>query len=107
MVRLEYAYGVCPKCKVNNYLRYIIHNDGLVHKPYEIKCLNCNSYFKKEDIFGSGEETTPKPITNADRVRSMSDEELAEWLSCNCTGDGYGNSSEDWLDWLREEASDG
>lgn len=44
-----------------------------------------------------------KAPTNADRIRAMSDEELAEWLSCNCTGDGYGNSSEDWLDWLRQE----
>ena len=43
------------------------------------------------------------PQTNADRIRSMTDEEMAEWLSCNCTGDGYGNSAEDWLDWLKEE----
>ena len=48
-----------------------------------------------------------QPITNADRIRSKSDEELAEWLSCNCTGDGYGNSAEDWFDWLRQEATDG
>lgn len=47
-----------------------------------------------------------KPITNADRIRSMTDEELAEWLSCNSTGDGYGNSAEDWLDWLKQEAID-
>ena len=46
-------------------------------------------------------------ITNADRIRSMSDEELAEWISCNCTGDGYGNSAEDWLDWLRQEVDNG
>jgi len=41
--------------------------------------------------------------SRADRIRAMSDEELAEWLSCNCTGDGYGNSAEDWLNWLKEE----
>jgi len=57
--RLVYAYGVCPKCKVSNSLWYLIRKDGLVHKPYEIKCINCDSYFKKEEIFGSGEETTP------------------------------------------------
>lgn len=45
-----------------------------------------------------------KPITNYDRVIRKTPEELAEWLSCNCTGDGYGNSAEDWLDWLRQEA---
>lgn len=44
-----------------------------------------------------------KPVTNYDRIISKTPEELAEWLSCNCTGDGYGNSAEDWLDWLRRE----
>lgn len=57
----------------------------------------------------------PKPITNADRIRSMTDEELAEhmgdvqtWGGCpnhgarNCTE----NCADCWLDWLREEVSD-
>ena len=42
-----------------------------------------------------------KNITNADRIRAMSDEELAEWMSrCNA----YGESAEagQWLSWLRE-----
>ena len=115
VVRLEYAYGVCPKCKGNNYLRYLIHKDGLIHKPYEIKCINCNSYFAKEDILGSGEETAPKPITNADRIRDMTDEELAKWLTGFVMGhvkniDGYKLSEryeEDALKWLKEEATDG
>ena len=106
VVRLEYAYGVCPKCKSVHYLRYLIHNDGLIHKPYEIKCINCNSYFAKEDILGSGEKTVPKPITNADRIRSMSDEELANKISgiesfaLTCGG---GWPPEKWLEWLKEE----
>ena len=79
VVRLEYAYGVCPKCNRGNYLRYLIHKDGLIHKPYEIKCINCNSYFTKEDIFGKGEETTPKPQINADRIRGMTDEGIEDW----------------------------
>lgn len=78
VVRLEYAYGVCPKCKRVHYLRYLIHYDGLIHKPYEIKCLNCDSYFTKEDIFGNGEETTPKPMTHYDRLISKTPEELAQ-----------------------------
>ena len=45
------------------------------------------------------------PWTNGDAIRDMTDEELAEWLSCNCAGDGYGNRAEDWLDWLREECT--
>lgn len=44
-----------------------------------------------------------KPQTNADRLRAMSDEELAEWLVMNGNGEDY----KTWLDWLRQEASDG
>lgn len=45
----------------------------------------------------------PKPITNADHLRGMSDEELAEFLS------GSWNKIYnylDWLDWLKEEAGE-
>ena len=36
--------------------------------------------------------------TNADRIRSMTDEELAEFLEAHCFQ--YG-----WLDWLKEDVS--
>lgn len=45
-------------------------------------------------------------ITNADRIRAMTDEELAGWLakhnerSAVCPNFG-------WLDWLRKEVEDG
>ena len=118
VVRLEYAYGVCPKCKGNNYLRYLIHKDGLIHKPYEIKCINCNSYFAKEDILGSGEETAPKPITNADRIRDMTDEELACFINeieaeaikragRYLTKTEIERGKAQRLDWLKQEATDG
>ena len=61
-------------------------------------------------------EFHPKPITNADRIRSMTDEELANWLeqfaSCElCPAIrercGYGDGCvKAWLDWLREEAKE-
>lgn len=38
-------------------------------------------------------------VTNADRIRSMTDEELADWLIMNGDGSDY----QTWLDWLREE----
>ena len=44
--------------------------------------------------------TRTPPMTNADRIRAMSDEELAEFLAgtwnkiYNCL---------DWLDWLKQE----
>ena len=49
----------------------------------------------------------PKPMTNADRIRSMMDKELAEKMSglesfaLTCGG---GWPPEKWLDWLRQEA---
>ena len=60
-----------------------------------------------------------KPITNADRIRAMTDEELAEWLDNVCksaydegytkgTGDPlmspYPSTASEWLDWLKQEA---
>lgn len=56
--------------------------------------------------------------TNADRIRSMTDEELADWLGVYCNGQtaqevgkpcvsGMGSCEECWLDWLREEVTDG
>ena len=38
-------------------------------------------------------------MTNADRIRSMTDEELADWLVMNGDGSDY----QTWLEWLREE----
>ena len=60
----------------------------------------------------------PKPKSNADRIRAMTDEELADWLGVYCNGQtaqeigkpcvsGMGSCEECWLDWLREEAKDG
>lgn len=53
-----------------------------------------------------------KPMTNADRIRSMTDEELAEFLetvnSCSCSF-AMGKSPCDadgcpcWIEWLKEE----
>lgn len=55
------------------------------------------------------------PFTNADRIRAMSDEELASWLalSTNCTNCKmeniceWGDSCTDhWFDWLKQEAGE-
>ena len=47
----------------------------------------------------------PKPITNADAVRAMSDEELAEWLDNIDTAYEPETvvSRHGWLSWLRQE----
>lgn len=58
----------------------------------------------------------PQPKTNADRIRSMTDEELAKWLSCpGRKKDMFPDleiyiapSADEWLDWLKEgEKTDG
>ena len=61
----------------------------------------------------------PKPKTNGNAIRSMTDEELADWLGVYCNGQtaqeagkpcisGMGSCEECWLDWLKQEAiSDG
>lgn len=62
-------------------------------------------------------EYHPKPITNADRIRSMTDEELADWLGVYCNGQtaqevgkpcvsDMGSCEECWLDWLKRESED-
>lgn len=47
----------------------------------------------------------PKPQTHADRIRAMTDEELAEWL-CDIAGwlPMYEGKMHPILDWLKEEA---
>ena len=45
---------------------------------------------------------TDEPFTNADRIRSMSDEELDDLLSYIC--DAYYMPSSGWLNWLKQEA---
>lgn len=53
-----------------------------------------------------------KRMTNADRIRAMTDEELAKWLCteigcCNCNylfSDKCDNGNA-WLDWLKQEVS--
>lgn len=45
-----------------------------------------------------------KPITNADRIRSMTDEELADFLD---ETDPVFWNRQTWLDWLKKEVNDG
>ena len=76
---------ICWRCKLNK------ECDGL-------KIRNCKDFL---------------PRTNGDRLREMTDEELAAWLfhhSMVCVpgkrpnpGDCVGGCERCWLDWLREE----
>lgn len=52
-----------------------------------------------------------KPMTNADRIRAMSDEKLSEYLadigSEANNGVIYSDRSEEWLEWLQQPAKEG
>lgn len=50
-------------------------------------------------------------LTNADRIRAMSDEELAEYIAgiiddANSGSVIYSNRTEEWLEWLKQLAQE-
>lgn len=83
--------GFCDKC----YYNHILEEKGIPPTKYEAK---------------------PKP-TNADRIRAMTDEELAEFM-CHNVSNGTVNCAfcaaaefcrmghNGWLDWLKQEAAE-
>lgn len=49
-------------------------------------------------------------MTNADKIRQMTDEELAEWLIPKTESHGFDSYEEmvnSWIKWLKEEVEDG
>ena len=79
------------------------------------ECGNDKCYARRYGLFA--EKTCPnfvepKLLTNADRIRAMTDEELAEYMSIYCcshkTHDPRCQQFKDcglcWLDWLKQEA---
>ena len=46
-------------------------------------------------------------VTNADRIRAMTDEELAEWLCDQIVDRNIGVPPETWLEWLKQEVDNG
>lgn len=52
--------------------------------------------------------STKEPkLTNADRIRSMKDEELAGFISMQIIDRNIGVPVESWLDWLKQEVEEG
>lgn len=110
-MKLEPANIICPKCGSTNYMRHLI---GKGVGKLDMKCINCNSYFNFDELYKQkiAEVLNPKPQTNADRIRAMTDEELAKFLGNteanfppNClNGVSVKLCETAWLDWLREEA---
>ena len=61
----------------------------------------------REDICNTCNGSGKKPMTNADRIRSMSDDDLAEYLASLFEdveqGVIYSANPDRWLEWLEEE----
>lgn len=82
------------------------------------ECGNDKCYARRYGLFA--EKTCqyfvePKPITNADRIRAMNDEELADLINREigyCAPTGYCEKASNdcaacWLDWLKQPAEEG
>ena len=88
-------------------------------------CVNCEKYIvryvDKDHVWINGrqfislkrvgEMMKEKHMTNADRIRAMTDEDLADWIYSVQDQDAYRKenfllmlSKRWWLDWLRQEA---
>lgn len=69
------------------------------HCVFEKTESNCRGCFE-------GSHYKPKPVTNADRIRSMTDEELAMWIRDQIIDRNIGIPSETWLAWLQQPATE-
>ena len=75
----------------------------LCSKPYECKhyptgvmCVICEN----------GNRFKPRAMTNADRIRSMTDEELAEFICYQIIDRNIGIPLETWFEWLKQEVTE-
>lgn len=83
----------CKRCSGKGYI-YVTYSDENTGTVTSYICPDCN---------GSGNIVVP--MTNADRIRAMSDEELAAWMAeCNAYRE-YANASQ-WLPWLQQPAEE-
>lgn len=65
-------------------------------KKYGRPCIFSHDCFEPEEDI---------PATNADRIRAMSDEELAGFLAV-IAGDKIGGTAKYWLQWLQQPAEE-
>ena len=86
-------------------------------------CEDCARHARGECTWWSGvtacEEFEQIPPTNADRIRAMSDGELAKFMirntcavysspeDCDYSCDGFETCYDSWLDWLQSPAEGG
>lgn len=109
-MKLEYANLICPRCRSGNYMRHLVgKNVGALN----VKCINCNSYFKLSDFGLKSNDQARQGLTNADRTRKMDNEALADLCASPCPPNQpcgrnmvgpLPECRECWKQWLESEA---
>lgn len=95
-------------CKCYRAEKNFLGEIGVCWGTKECDACSCGGDEAKCNFYGYVRERAKKQVTNADRIRAMTDEELADWIRhIECRTNFYGKEGFDyWLEWLRQEASD-
>ena len=101
--------GQVMACKCYHAERNFVGEIGVCWGTKEREACLCGGDESKCDFYeDKRKKATPKPITHADRIRAMSDEELAHLLHSAEEHLFTGNlwNYEKWTEWLKQEASE-
>ena len=94
---------VCPEC-----------DEKMMDETIGWRCPKCKGFVSSLDgkFYPHVDGSFMPPMTNADRIRRMSDEELAKMLNDGCPPGrsyircGRDNCIDCWLGWLRQPAEE-
>ena len=100
-------------CKCYHAEKNFLGKIGVCWGTKECEACSCGGDEAKCDFYDYVRERakslSQKP-TNADRIRAMTNEELAEWIVHKTEGngfEGYDASVQAWLDWLKQKEENG
>lgn len=98
-MRLEPTNIVCPACGNPNHMRRII---GENVEYFNVKCLNCLSYFNFEEISGLSKFPQMKSAINKIPSADVEEVEHGRWIktvgengvtsACRCSNCGFGDN---------------
>ena len=87
-------------CKCYHAERNFLGKIGVCWGTKECEACSCGGDESKCDFYEDKRKKATPKTTKAERIRAMSDEELAEWLDNNTYRFPI---YKDWLDWLKQE----
>lgn len=94
-------------CKCYHADKNFLGEIGVCWGTKECESCSCGGDEAKCDFYDYVRERVKKPITNADKIRQMSDKELARWLAGYVLNfpDGWqlNDATAAWLEWLKQE----